>query len=311
MSDERPTPQPLAPLAWRPLAVVLVVLVGGLLALATRYGFHRDELYFLASGRRLAWGYPDQGPLTPLLARLADEVAPGSLLALRVPAALLTATTTLAAAATARELGGRVVRPGARRCHRRGRHADPDRRAPAGDLDGRPDRVGGDRVAQHPDPAHSRPAALAGPRAGLRDRADQQAAAGGAGRCHRAGLRARPDRAPAAAQLVAGRRSRCRSGDLGARAGLAGAARLATARTRRPDPRRVRRAGGAGQLPVHPAGHLQRGCHGPGRGRGAPDVSGPAVASVPATGGDGVGGTGVLHRGRRPGVLPRRAPTCR
>jgi 4-amino-4-deoxy-L-arabinose transferase-like glycosyltransferase len=95
-------------LAWRPLAAVVGVLLLVLLPLATRYGFHRDELYFLACGRHLAWGYPDQGPLTPLLARLADEVAPGSLLALRVPAALLTATTTVVAALTARELGGRA-----------------------------------------------------------------------------------------------------------------------------------------------------------------------------------------------------------
>ena len=76
-----------------------------LLALAGRYGYHRDELYFLAAGRRLAWGYDDQPPLVPALARLVDLLAPDSLLALRVPSALLAAASVLFTAAIARELG--------------------------------------------------------------------------------------------------------------------------------------------------------------------------------------------------------------
>ncbi|MEO6087373.1 MAG: glycosyltransferase family 39 protein [Umezawaea sp.] len=85
------------------VVVVAVVLV--LTAASFGYGFHRDELYFLAAGRHLAWGYPDQPPLTPLLARLADLVAPGSLWALRVPATLASAGTAYLVARTAKEMG--------------------------------------------------------------------------------------------------------------------------------------------------------------------------------------------------------------
>ena len=90
----------------RAALVVAVGLAGVLLAMAGRYGYHRDELYFLAASRHLAWGYPDQGPLVPALARLADSVASGSLVALRLPSALLAAGTVLVSALVAREVGG-------------------------------------------------------------------------------------------------------------------------------------------------------------------------------------------------------------
>lgn len=77
------------------------------MALAPRYGPHRDELYFLSAGHRLAWGYPDQPALTPLVARLADEVAHGSLLVLRLTSAVAVGLVVVLAALTARELGGR------------------------------------------------------------------------------------------------------------------------------------------------------------------------------------------------------------
>jgi hypothetical protein len=81
----------------------LVVLVG----LSGRYGYHRDELYYLEAGRHLAWGYPDQPPFTPLLARLMEFVAPGSLVVLRLPSALAAAGVIVLTGLLARELGAR------------------------------------------------------------------------------------------------------------------------------------------------------------------------------------------------------------
>jgi 4-amino-4-deoxy-L-arabinose transferase-like glycosyltransferase len=83
-------------------SAVVAVLVAG----ARGYGYHRDELYFLVAGRHLAWGYADQGPLTPAIARLMDAIAPGSLVALRIPSALLVGATVLVTGLLAWEFGG-------------------------------------------------------------------------------------------------------------------------------------------------------------------------------------------------------------
>ncbi|PJI93796.1 glycosyltransferase family 39 protein [Luteimicrobium subarcticum] len=96
-----------AAVAWSAVLTVAAALLTVLLALAGRYGPHRDELYFVEAGRHLAWGYPDQPPLTPLLARAADLVAPGSLFALHTVAALAVAGTVVLSGVLAAELGGR------------------------------------------------------------------------------------------------------------------------------------------------------------------------------------------------------------
>jgi hypothetical protein len=76
----------LPPWEWRTVLILAVMQVLGLLAVAGRYGYSRDELYFLECGRHLAWGYPDQPPFVPLVARLMSSIAPNSVTVLRLPA---------------------------------------------------------------------------------------------------------------------------------------------------------------------------------------------------------------------------------
>ncbi len=110
MTDSRPAVRPgraaLAAAATGPLLLIAAALAAVLLAVSARYGYHRDELYFLEAGRHLAWGYPDQPPLTPALAALVDGIAPDSLVVLRVLPALTSAATVLLTGLLARELGG-------------------------------------------------------------------------------------------------------------------------------------------------------------------------------------------------------------
>ena len=76
------------------------------LATANIWGYHRDEFYYLACGRRLAWGYVDHPPVTPLLYRLADVTIGPSRFGLRIVPALIHAGVVVLAALLARELGG-------------------------------------------------------------------------------------------------------------------------------------------------------------------------------------------------------------
>ncbi|MEW2379128.1 glycosyltransferase family 39 protein [Micromonospora sp. NPDC047812] len=101
-TDERPTAA--GPRATGPWAVATTT-TAVLLLLSGRYGHHRDELYFLLCGQHLDWGYVDQGPLVPALARLADTIAPGSLVALRTPSAVVGGVAVLLVTAIAREFG--------------------------------------------------------------------------------------------------------------------------------------------------------------------------------------------------------------
>ncbi|MFD9890002.1 ArnT family glycosyltransferase [Amycolatopsis sp. NPDC059027] len=89
-----------------PVALLAAGTAAALLLTAGRYGYFGDELYFLAAGKHLAWGYADQPPVLPALAWLMNSLAPGSLIAFRIPAILATAGGVVFTALIARELGG-------------------------------------------------------------------------------------------------------------------------------------------------------------------------------------------------------------
>lgn len=76
------------------------------LATATNYGLFVDELYFLASGEHLAWGYVDMPPLTAVQAWLARSLFGDSLYGLHLLPALAGAALIWLVGAIARELGG-------------------------------------------------------------------------------------------------------------------------------------------------------------------------------------------------------------
>jgi hypothetical protein len=92
-------------LARRELAIIAAIPTVILIALSGRYGYHRDELYFIQCGRHLAWGYPDQPPFVPFLARVLTDIASTSLVLLRLPSALAVGGIVFVTGITARELG--------------------------------------------------------------------------------------------------------------------------------------------------------------------------------------------------------------
>ena len=54
-----------------------------------RYGFFRDEFYYMACGNHLAWGYVDQPPLVALIAWLVKHTMGDSMFAVRLPCVLV------------------------------------------------------------------------------------------------------------------------------------------------------------------------------------------------------------------------------
>ena len=158
------------------------------LATASRYGYFGDELYFLACGEHLDWGYVDQPPLVGLVAWVVRHTLGTSLLAIRSVSALAGAALVLLTGLLARELGGgrfamglSALASGSRLRLRRDALPLHDERARASLLD----RV---RLPRRPDREDGRPEALALVRPSGRARPAEQVLDGR--------LRPRPRRRP-------------------------------------------------------------------------------------------------------------------
>ncbi len=78
-----------------PILIILFSVVALVVHLLTigRYGYFRDELYYIACGRHLAFGYVDQPPLSILLLRLSQILLGNSLFTIRFLPALAGAAT--------------------------------------------------------------------------------------------------------------------------------------------------------------------------------------------------------------------------
>jgi hypothetical protein len=106
MEEIKPSSQPwyrndlalLAGLAFLKVIIHLPIL--------TRYGYHHDELYFIACGQHLSFGYVDHAPLVPWIAWLSTTFFGESLFALRIFSTLSGAAAVFLVGLLVRRLGG-------------------------------------------------------------------------------------------------------------------------------------------------------------------------------------------------------------
>ena len=90
--------------------LLIIAVISGLLHLIPlfffpEYGYFRDEFYYIACAKNLAWGYVDHPPLAPFLLRLVLLIFGDSLLAIRLLPSLSGAVTVFLTGSIARQLG--------------------------------------------------------------------------------------------------------------------------------------------------------------------------------------------------------------
>ncbi len=90
-------------IAWVFGAAAFLLQVG----FSGRYGYFRDELYYIACSNHLAFGYVDMAPLTPWLARASHYLFGDSLHAIRLLPALGFAINVILTGYIVGELGGK------------------------------------------------------------------------------------------------------------------------------------------------------------------------------------------------------------
>lgn len=71
-----------------------------------RYGYHHDELYFIACGEHFSFGYVDHPPLVPWLAKLSTALFGQSIFGLRIFSAIAGAAAIFLVVMLVRRLGG-------------------------------------------------------------------------------------------------------------------------------------------------------------------------------------------------------------
>jgi hypothetical protein len=90
-------------------AIVLYIVAAKLLlhlSVVARYGIFRDEMYYLACSRHMAWGYVDHPPFTVWIAWFSRVVLGSSPLGVRLLPIVAGAAVVWLAGALAREMGG-------------------------------------------------------------------------------------------------------------------------------------------------------------------------------------------------------------
>lgn len=95
-----------APIAWRPVGIVVAIVAAIQAVFLNSYGLSADELYFRMLGDRPGWGYTDQPAALPLLAKFGSLAFGDAAWGIRVPALFCGATVLLLLAAIVAELGG-------------------------------------------------------------------------------------------------------------------------------------------------------------------------------------------------------------